>query len=203
MKRATETVSLFQGDDLAHLEELRIDAEAARMRYEDAKRRGGARMGNAEVSQAKTDAEAAEAAFDTFVDEAAERADEVEVLGLGRFAFRELRLEHPARTTTKVVDGDEHEVIKDEDYQFRVNTDTFPEALLLYVDPEDSGERTILKPEFPTVAALKRWLNKELTEGQYDTLWQTAFSLNSRGAIDPKAVRYGSPTTKTSSATSE
>lgn len=202
MKRATETVSLFQGDDLARLEELRVDAEGARLRVAELKARGGGRRVNTDLMEAKAEQAAAEAAFDAAVDEAGERADEVEILALGRGAFRELRLEHAARTTTKVVDGEENDIVVDEDRLFRVNTETFPDALLTYVDPEDPEERTILKPEFPTAAALKRWLNKELTEGQYDTLWQTAFALNSRGAIDPKAVRYGSPTTKTSVETS-
>lgn len=197
IKRATEVVPLYQGDDMARLEELRVDATAARLRHEEAQR-GPRRMGDDTAAAV----EETRAAFDAFVDEAAERAEEVTVQALSRVAFRDLRLAHQPRPKSKVVEGEETEGLEDVDALFGVNVETFPDALLKYVDREDETDRTIVSPEFPTPAALKKWLDRELTEGQFDSLWQTAWRLNKQGASDPKALRF-SPPTQTPSETSE
>lgn len=186
MSRATDTVLLYQGDDWTKLEDLRIEAEAARQRHAEAKK-SPTRRGGDDTATPLADAEKA---FDDFVDEAAERAQEVVVQSLGRKAFRDMRMDHKPRMTTRLIDGDETEIPIPEDALFRVNTDTFPDVLLTYVDATDPELRTIVKPEFNSKAELRAWLDEDLTEGQYDDIWRAAHALNAQGAPDLKALKY-------------
>jgi hypothetical protein len=193
----TATVVIYQGDDLERLGELKreadmaerlaqADLDAARSRARGAPLRGG---DPDPVAEAEAAFEAAVAptrdAYDAFLDEAVERAVEVEVQALGRKRFRALVEKHPARMVT--VEG--KEVAHEDDDGFGVDTTTFPDALLTY---NTDGKRTIVAPEF-TAGALADFLDEEVSDGDYEKLWQTAYYLNRSPGPDPKATRYSAP----------
>lgn len=195
--RAAEVV-IYQGDDLAHLAELRQAAETAQRivdRHRTAVEDGNARFGDA------PSAEAEKAAYDEFVAEAAERALTVEVRAIGRRRFRDLLEEHPPRKVKvkRTEDGREREVEEDhpDDASYGVNLVTFSEALLTYVD---DGVRTITAPEFGSRKAVQAFLDDDLSEGDFDTLFMTAYFLNRGSSGDPKGTVYNS--TPKSNATS-
>lgn len=198
MARATEVIPLYSGDDWATLEELRMDAVAADTRLEQAQKSPNRLGGNG--GDLKAAAEEAWRIHDEFVDEAAERAEEVVVQSLGRRAFRDLRLAHKPRTTSRLVEGEQTEIPVAEDGLYGINVETFPDALLSYISEDDHDERTILQPKFNGKAELQKWLDDELSEGQYDTIWTTAYGLNRRGALDLKELR-SRPRIQTSSET--
>jgi hypothetical protein len=194
----TATCVIYQGDDLERLGELRREADMAeRLAQEDldAARRSarGAplRGGDADpVAEAEAAFEAAIAptrdAYDTFLDEAVERAVEVVVEALGRKRFRALVENHPVRM---VKDAEGKESPHEDDDAFGVDTSTFPDALLTY---RDGDKRTIVSPEF-TPGALADFLDEEVSDGDYEKLWQTAYYLNRSPGPDPKATRYSAP----------
>ena len=55
---------------------------------------------------------------------------------------------------------------------------------------EAASIRTIVEPEFPTKAALTRFLDDQITEGDFDTLWLTAFGANRGASGNPLDHRY-------------
>lgn len=179
--------------------------------------RGGDAVPDAEV-------EAAKAAHDEFLDVAAERAEGWVLETIGHHEFRELLKQHPPRKTTRTNedDGTTEEIVDPEDEAFGVNTETFPRALLLFVDPDDPEIRTIAeinidgeniaeevepaqhddqgKPvAFKHVAKVTRRV-KRLSAGHFNSLWTNALSLNELGVGDPKLDRF-SPATLTSNET--
>ena len=186
LKPREAEVLIYQGDDLARLAELRQAAEVAQRRVErDEKspRRTGDEVPSADEEKA---------AFDAFVEEAAKRAVVVRLRAIGRKRFRELVAEHePRKVTVKRIgeDGVEREVEEThpEDEMFGVNTSTFPDALLRFTDGD---VRTIVEPEFPTKAARDAFLDDQLTEGDFDTLWVTAFGANRGSSGNPLDHRY-------------
>ena len=194
------TITIYDGDDRAELQRLRVEAAVAESRYDDASNRQAfapRRAGDeVEAEPLRRAWEAAQAAFDAFVDEAAERATEVEVRHLGRRRFRSLRLAHPPRTHQVERDGDMVVEPVPEDAQYGFNTDTFPLALLTYVDPDDPEVRTITKPR-KSQAALLSWLDDDLSEGQFDELWTGAYKENAGGSgPDPRLLKFsGAPPT--------
>lgn len=180
-KLPSQSITIYDGDDHQRLAELQATVAQAHRNHELAKLSGTRRVGD------DTSPAAATAALEAFITEAAERAEEIVVNAIGRTDFRELRLAHPPRKVTETVDGEDVEVTHPEDAEpWNVNTETFPLALLMFVDPEDSTIRTITTPALEQ-AALRRYLTKELTEGQFDQAWTTAFYLNTTSAPDPKA----------------
>lgn len=183
IKPRTTAVIIYQGDDLERLGELRMAAETADRIARQAK--GSARVGD-EVS-----AQPAKDAYDDFVREAAERATVVTLTIIGNRRFRELRKEHPARET--VVDG--AVVVHEDDAEFDVNTETFPDALLTY---RDQGRQTIVDPEFPTRQAVQDFLDDDISEGDYERLWVAAYWLNKALGSDPKALVYSLETSSSS-----
>lgn len=181
IKPRTASLVIYQGDDLEQLAELRQAAEVARRRVKQAQGRS-LRIGD----DAPT-AEAEESAYDEFVAEAAERAETLVVQAIGRKRFRDLLAEHPARKV-KVTDEDgTREEAHEDDADFGVNVETFPDALLTY---RDGDVRTITAPEFPTAKACRDFLDNDLSDGDYESLWQTAYWLNRNPVVDPKATRY-------------
>lgn len=196
----TTNITIYDGDDKAQLVRLRTEAAVAESRYDDALNRNASaplRAGDAVESTALREAwEAAEAAFDRFVDEAAERAVEVEVHHLGRRRFRALRLAHPPRTREVHRDGETVTETLPEDEPYGFNIDTLPSALLAYVDKDDPKIRTIVKPQ-KTPAELDTWLNDKLSEGQFDEIWTAAFRENAGGSgPDPRLLKFsGAPPT--------
>lgn len=192
------TVPIYHGDDFERMAERRREIEIAERKLEDAKRKaaeGGSalRLGDDDTSVADAEAavEAARVAFSEFVDEAAERADTWVLRPIGFEEFRELLKAHPPRKVTETdEDGKKHEVTHPDDaawamvIQSEVNTETYPKALLSFVDPEDDEIRTVEEP-FETVATLRKRI-KRLTEGEFNTMWIRAHLLNTGAAADPK-----------------
>ena len=129
INRRTKSVLIYQGDDLARIEEL---AEEARSLAHQEAASGPRVLGEGSA------AEAAAKAHDDFVTEAESRAVKVVLTEVGRRRWRNLTGEHPARTGNK---GDE---------AMGVNLDTFPEALL---------KASITEPQFPTADDLADWLD--------------------------------------------
>lgn len=185
----TATVVIYHGDDLERLGELRREADLAQ-RYADeavAAARGRPRREGDESPGAEehAEADAKKAAYDAFLDVAAERAVEVEVQALGRRRFRALIEAHPPR----MVAGEEGETVHEDDAEFGVDTTAFPDALLTY---RADGKRTIVSPDL-TPGALSDFLDEEVSDGDYEKLWQTAYYLNRSPGPDPKATRYSAP----------
>lgn len=189
LKLPCATVLLYQGDDMDQLSHLRRKVLVAERRADSAS--STARMGD--DGQSLTEAQAE---YDAFVDEAAERAVEVEIRAIGREFFRDLLAEHPPRMIESEPDEDgkttksEHE----DDVAWGVNTETYPQTLLTFRKwDEEGGEDeqgewvvTIAKPEFASDAKVQRFVNRVLTEGQFDQLWTAAHLMNRSQSADPK-----------------
>ena len=184
LKPRVTTVLLYQGDDYEQLGMLRRQAELAERLESDKK--AAARHGDA------TSAQDAKDAYDAFVDVAASRAVEVHLRAIGRRRFRTLMEEHPPRKVTMEGVERSHE----DDAAYDVNTTSFPDALLTYIDPGNREVRTIVAPAFPTSAECQVFLDDEAADGDYEKLWQAAYWLNRSVGADPKAARFslGSPT---------
>jgi hypothetical protein len=188
VKPRTAKVFIYQGDDLARLAELRQAAEVARRTVRRAEENGAPLRVGDEAPSAGVE----EAAYDAFVEEAAPRAVEVKVRHIGRRRFRDLCLEHPPRKVDVSRTGEDGTVqtvqeTHPDDALYDVNVATFGEALLRFVDDD---VRTIVAPEFPTSAARQAFLDDELSDGDFDTLWITAYHLNRGMSGDPLSSRY-------------
>lgn len=204
------TVPIYDGDDFEQIADLHRQVEIAK-RHEDAARkrvaegvgealRAGDDDGSQELRDAIAETKSRREAYEAFVREAADRAEMWVLNPIGHEEYRALLKAHPPRvTTTTDDDGETVETINIEDSAFGVNTDTFPKALLLFVDPEDDEIRTIAEPAFASEAERRRRV-KRLSAGEFDTLWIRATSLNSGLINDPKA-ELSSPASPTSAAT--
>lgn len=217
LKPRSATVVLYQGDDMDRLAELKRKVDLAERMLEQALADAAdrpARVGDdaAENVVAAREAKAqSEAEFDAFVDEAAERALSIEIHTIGREFFRDLVAAHPPRLVPKPVappaDGEDapapEMVEHEDDAGWGVNAETFPVALLTFRKMDEEGDEpelvtTIAQPEFKTEAKVKRFVNRELSEGDFDRLWQAAYLLNRTPTQDPKAFVHsmnGSPST--------
>lgn len=183
LKPRTASFLVFQGDDMGRLAELRRAAEVATRQAEIAAR--GPRRGGDPIPTATEEQEA----FDTFVDEAAERAVEVTVQAIGSKRFRDLLAAHPPRT--EVVDG--KEVVVEDDRDYAVNTETLPMALLTYRDPGNPERRTIVEPDL-SEADLREFLEDDCADGDFEKGWETAFWLNRGEGADPRLGKYSTGT---------
>ena len=193
LKPRTASFVLYQGDDMARLSEL----YRALKRAEESAAQSGedARAGDDEPSVVRE----RQSGYDEFVDEAAERAVTVTVQFIGRRRHRDLMAEHPPRMVKvpgEPVDlgrgeslATEREEMHEDDVQFGVNADTFPMALMTYVDPDNAEVRTLAEPEFDSPTALVDFLEDEVSEDDFYTWWTTAYYLNTVQSADPKAAR--------------
>lgn len=172
LKPRSATIVIYQGDDLDRLGDLKREADVAG-RLSAA---GGARLG---------DVPAAREAYEAFVDDAADRAVEVEIHALGRLRFTELMRTHPPRDVD--VDGQDGKQPHPDDTDWDVNVETFPDALLTY---RDGDKRTIARPDFGSVEEARTFVDEELAEGDYARMWQAAYLLNRSPSGDPKAVTF-------------
>jgi hypothetical protein len=177
-----KTITIYDSDDFERLGELRTEVSIAEREALSAKT--PARFGD-DIPDA---VRLAKDAYDAFVDEAAARADAWELHSIGHEAWRDLVAAHPPRKV-KTEDDPPKEVDHPEDAPFGVDTETFGKALLTFVDPDDDEHRTIAKIGDMVPTDLAKRLRR-LSVGQFDTLWVTAFYLNTGGVADPKATRY-------------
>lgn len=199
------SVPIYASGDRQKMRDLRVDVEVAENHLskciEQARDRPR-RLGDDDpdsVRLAREAVDAAKAAYDAFVGEAADRADEWEVAAIGWEAWVDLIEAHPPRTETKG-EGDDAEVVTvPEDRYHRVNTKTFGKALLLFVDPEDPEHRTVTKADVDLARLGPRL--KRLPKGEFDTLWMVAYEQNVELISDPKASRYGIGTSSAESST--
>lgn len=196
------TVNIYKGDDQERLTELKRAVVVAE-RYAAANASEPRRFGDPIVG---AEVRAAQAEFDEFVDEAAKRAEAWVLDHIGHRAFRNLLTAHPARkVTTTAEDGTVKEETHPDDETWGVNTETFPEALLLFIDEEDPEIRTVSELKIGNrniakdVTAMRKRV-KRLSEGQLADLWTSAFLLNKAGVSDPKLDRF-SPITLRSTET--
>lgn len=194
MTRKT-TIPMYDGDDFEELAARRMAVAIAERNAEQARRAQSAARAGDDDPSVPDELQAARDAYDTFVDEAAERAEMWVLTPIGHAEYRQLLKDHPPRTTT---DGDGKESILPEDEMDDVNVDTFPQALLTFVDPEDPEVRTVAEP-FENLTALRRRL-KRLSAGEFETIWRGAKMINEGGIADPKLLRF-SPAAPRSSET--
>ena len=204
------TVPIYADGDRERLRELEAAVEVAKRNAkaaEAAAKGVSARGGDTLPTDGLEDeVKAAEAAYDAFLDEAAERAEGWGLDHIGFREFRKLLKDHPPRTTTETAkDGSTEQKTDPIDALWGVNTEEFPEKLLLFVDPEDSDVRTVVELKQGNVNIAKnaeklRKRIRRLSEGQFDALWTKAFLLNKAGVNDPKLERF-SPATPRSNET--
>ncbi len=196
IKPRTAVVPIYQGDDLAELSDLNRQVVAAQVRLDRARadrlavKDGGAMRAGDElpdVAAAQQALDDAQAAYSAFVDEAAPRAVMVELRAIGRRRFAELVAEHPARQVER--DG---EMVDHDDDVLGVDSRTFPRALLTYADERVS---TIVEPTFEDARDRDDFLDDDLSDGDFEKLWTTAYQLNRAVGADPKAspLYAGSP----------
>lgn len=164
---------IYQGDDLPRIAEARQRLEVARRNAAVAE---GAPL---RVGDEAPSVDDAEDAYRAVVEETADRAVVVKVRAIGRRRFRALMLAHPPRTDDE---GKTHP----DDAPYEVNVETFPEALLRFIDDEDDTVRTIAEPDL-TPAKLRAFVEDDLADGDFDGLWLTAYYLNRSPGADPKA----------------
>lgn len=189
------TIPLLDGDDMERLADLRREVDIAERFTERARlsaeepgstARAGDDLSSDAVAKAEARVQVAQDTYDAFVDEASERAEEWVLTTIGHEEFRTLLREHPPRKVP-AEDGN-GETTHPDDAGWEVNAETFPKALLTFVDPEDDEIRTVQAP-FESPAALRKRI-KRLSAGEFDTIWVAAYSLNNGGVADPKASRF-------------
>jgi hypothetical protein len=162
MNQRGTTVTLYQGDDLDRLNDLRKTAD---------------RLQPTGTSTLTGDGDyvAAEQAYTDFHAEATGRAVEIELKPLGRKVWQQLVLDHPPRDDS------------DSDRAAGVNESTFSEPLVMAsIEMSDAEKQEFLD---------------SLTFGQFDTLYQDAFTIN-RVVYAPKAPQPGSAPSPSSGETS-
>ena len=162
IKPRTMVVPLFQGDDLARIEDLEGRALAARAVE-------GARRMNA-----GSDALDAAKAHDDFVTEATERAVQVTMQALPRKKWAALVAEHPAEK-----DNTEHLL-----HGFNVESMSDP-LVLACVQSAVSPDPEFV-PDWTTEAARQEFLDS-LSDGDFSKLFSAAVVLNKATGSDPKA----------------
>ncbi len=180
LKPRTWSVTIMQGDDLERLRELDGDVEVAKFNAKRGNARGGGGAGGSVT--------AAEERRSAFIREAVERSVEIQGRALGNRKWRDLLAQHRPRIERRLIDGAETEVTHPDDSAFGVNTITFPEALLRFVDSERPEVRTITAVSDPDLSLSDlSWLD-DLPGGEYDRLWATAYHFNTASGADPKAL---------------
>lgn len=195
---AKATIPIYHNDDFERLAELRINLAIAERRYETAKAEAAMSQGSAlrmgdddpdDVAEKHEALESERRAFNAFVDEATERAEMWVLQPIGHEEFRDLLKAHPPRKIMSGEGDEAKEVTHPDDEGWEINSETFPKALLLFVDPDDDELRTVVEPEFDTEAALRKRV-KRLSEGEFTSMWTTAYAANKGGVRDLKAVRF-------------
>lgn len=179
LKPRTTHVLIYQGDDLETIAELQRAADHAE--------RSGTPLRLGDVVEDTPEQQA----LDAFIDGAAERAVDVELVSIGSRRFRELVEAHPPRMV-----GEE---VHEEDAHYGVDVTSFPMALLSY---REGDVRTVGSPD-ASAPELFEFLADEVSEGDFERLWVTAYYLNRAPGRDPKAERQSSEPSPSGSTTSE
>jgi hypothetical protein len=162
LNRRTTTVVLYQGDDMAKLQELDQACDVA-LRLATAGTDGPKRIGDGtDLSDAQAKAEAR----DKFAESVIEHATIVELGGLPRHTWRDLKKKHPPKADdqTDAAYGFDKDGLGDELVPLSV----------VSVDP-------VVQP-----GDLAAFLDG-LTEAQFDNLFHSAYDLNVNQGTDPKA----------------
>lgn len=192
------TVPIYADDDFERMAELRMEVSIAERRYDAAKEdvanssAAFRRAGDDETDstqETKAALESAQQEFNEFVDAASERAEKWVLETIGHEEFRDLLKAHPPRKVHEGEGDDRKEVTHSDDVGWDINTETFPKALLLFVDPEDADHRTIVEPTFETPEARAKRVRR-LSEGQFGSMWSIAYTANKGGVADPKLARF-------------
>lgn len=211
LTRRTTTIPIYQGDDSERLTELHLtyklaerdatevseqyDAQEARVASDSARYDDDAEISQDDVDAAKAIAREAKKAYNDFVTEAADRALSVTVQHIGSKRFRELVAAHPQRVLRDddgalIKDSEGFDIVHGEDFQFGVNTETMPRALLAYVDERNHSIRTITEPRLDGPQATEEFIDDELSDGDLDRIWRAAYFLNRLPSADPKALAF-------------
>jgi hypothetical protein len=162
--RPTREVHIYHGSDIAVINELRDEFNRV---ARQANPLAALRLGD------ESPVVVAGKAYDDAVREAMPRATSVTLRALRRKAFRDLLIANPPR------DGNA------DDEVLQYNQDGMHEALVEYFNVE-TGERTIIDPEFGTKQALTEWV-ENLNYGMFTQLAAAAIELNEIGSPNPKA----------------
>lgn len=185
---------LWHSDDFETLKELRQAVAIAERNVERAAVRP-LLIGDEQPSD--DEVKAAKAAYDAFVEEAATRAEEWELVAISHDQFRDLIEKHPPRQVP--VEGENETRDHDDDADAGVNAQTFGKALLLFDETDEDGDRfrTVTKPDL-SADELRRRV-KALSHGEYRDLWHAAYLLNMGGVNDPKGTRFSIPSSSETS----
>lgn len=169
LKKRTDTVLLYQGDDLEQLLELKKALAVAERQQASGEARLG--DGSAHVDEARAELE-------SFIDVATARAVEVTLTALGRIKWRNLVKAHPPREGNA------------DDADSGLNTETFYDELVpLSVTNVEGG----LEPVQGS-AAIAEFID-DLTDANFERLSHAAFLLNRvSSSVDPKAWIGSGPT---------
>lgn len=198
LKPRTATVTLYHGDDLERLAELRREVAFIEHRVEQMQDRKDAteatpmridddrEVPESDLATLLAEQERAEAAYDAFVDEAADRAIAVRLQAIGSLRFNDLVCAHEPRT--ELTEDGKRQTVAD-DVEYGVNMTTFPRALLTFHD-EESGRRTIAGPD-EVLAEMPDFVD-DMSAGDLERIFQAAYWLNRARGIDPKATTFSS-----------
>jgi hypothetical protein len=189
---------IYHKDDREQVADLRLKVTFAERRLETAVLEAEGAKGTPQregddvpdgVRVAKDALQAAQIAFDDFVDVAEGRAEMWTLEPIGHEEFRNLLRDHPPRKVTEGEGDAAKEVPHPDDVDWGFNTETFPKALLLFVDPDDDEVRTVTEPKFATEAAFRKRV-KRLSDGEFMTMWVIAYQANTGLVADLKALRF-------------
>lgn len=199
LKPRTASVTIYHGDDLEHLADMRRAVRYAEVRLEQLQERQEAtsestplrldddrEVTNGQIVGAREALTQAQDDYDAAVDEAAGRALAVRLEAIGSLRFNDLVTAHEPRTE---LDDDGKRQTVAEDAEYGVNMTTFPRALLTFHD-EESGRRTIAGPD--EVVADAAEFVADVSAGDFDRLFEAAYWLNRARGIDPKATMFSS-----------
>ena len=178
--RRKAMVTIYRGDDLDKLQQLRTAVQDASPLDEDSPQLGD------EVDPHHAAAEE----YNSFLAEAKERAFKIRLEALSRLGWRSLVKVHPPReTTVKGKDGEESTEIHADDQAYGVNEDTFPDALV---------PASVISVESSEPVDAQDFI-ADLSDADFYRLYAVAMMLNIQAA-DPKALP-GSVRTPTSDET--
>jgi hypothetical protein len=176
--RRTQTRLFPPGDYADRLSALWASLQAA---AEDETPRLATEAGAVEELRAEYEALKTEA---TKAAKAARRFVRMEALSRG--AMRDLKAKHPPRT-----EGEDEDTLKAD----RVN------GLNLKSVEDDLVYASVVEPAFTSRGDFDEWVDRDLSDGEFDILLQTAWELANVGRFDPKPLPAS--LTRKSDATSE